>query len=920
MASASDVVELLFRGIDEVSDVTGKIAGSVGELSGKITALAEPFADAADKALLFETALVGLSAAMVGKGIAAASQFQSSFQFTTTLFDASSKAVGTFRQDILDYAQGSTQSIDSINKALQNAIGQGVDYAVSLDVLKESERLAVAQSGSLDSATSLLVGTLKAYGLGMDQAAKLSDQFSITIRDGKISVEQLSALLANVTPIAAAAGVGFDQVGSAIAVLTAQGFRAEPAITGIRNIIEGIIKPTGQAADYANQLGVSFNAQALQAKGLNGVLEDVFKATGGNVEKMAQLFTTSEGLGAALALGGKGASQFAAELSAMANETGVTQAAFEKMANSVELGSQRVKNSIEVAFINLGTPLLDEFGTIQTGVAKIFTGIAKSLESGGALTPVVAALENFGRQIGAVVSSIADNLPVALAKLDFTGLIASFGGLGQEIAGLFNILADGADITTAEGLATALQKIIDAGQSLTVTVTGIVSAFRPMAEAAASATANFHELDQSSKFDFGAFLGSAKLLVDTMNGLGLALLAVGQSGIDMKRVMDVALGSVQVLVNTLQLAFDGMAAAVVAPFAAIAAGLIKMSDLFGTGNSQMAQDAKDIVSYFDAIAENASRNAGELEAGWNKVTGKAADETSALQDQLDKARTSFGQLKPAIQDSNSALTTQVTGLEDSISAVRRYEESIGVVVTANEKLSASAKKGSEDIYALAKNIRVTVSDSTGAIESYNHELSNNATLYEQIGGGTVKATGAFKSVGDSAKETSQKIDEATKKSQEYQLKLLEIASNERIKNIEAVVSLNIAQVEANAKVLEATFASIDTTITSTGDLLGNLFGSLKDLGGIEQSKIQTQIDLENKRRQDALDIQKTLAESQVDLVHAQIRAMERGDAMIQVDGTGLAPQLEAFMWEILKAIRVKANAEFSNYLLGLGTA
>ena len=148
---------------------------------------------------------------------------------------------------------------------------------------------------------------------------------------------------------------------------------------------------------------------------------------------------------------------------------------------------------------------------------------------------------------------------------------------------------------------------------------------------------------------------------------------------------------------------------------------------------------------------------------------------------------------------------------------------------------------------------------------------------------------------------------------------MEIASNERIKNIEAVVSLNIAQVEANAKVLEATFASIDTTITSTGDLLGNLFGSLKDLGGIEQSKIQTQIDLENKRRQDALDIQKTLAESQVDLVHVQIRAMERGDAMIQVDGTGLAPQLEAFMWEILKAIRVKANAEFSNYLLGLGT-
>lgn len=913
MASASDVVELLFRGIDEVSDVAANIAESTANLNKKLVDLAEPFAQAANKALLFETALVGLSAAMVGKGIDASTKFQGAFLFTTTLFEANSAAIGTFRQDILNYALDSTQSIDSINKALQNAIGQGVDYAASLDVLNESERLAVAQAGSLDSATSLLVGTLNAYGLGMDQAAKLSDQFSITIRDGKISVEQLSALLANVSPLAAAAGIGFDQVGSAIAVLTAQSFRAEPAITGIRNIIEGIVKPTGQAADYANQLGVSFNAQALQAKGLNGVLQDVYKATGGNVEKMAQLFTTSEGLSAALALGGKGASQFAAELSAMANETGVTQAAFEKMANSVELGSQRVKNSIEVAFINLGTPLLDEFGAIQSGVAKIFTGIAKSLESGGALTPVVAALENFGRQIGAVVSSIADNLPAALARLDFTGLIASFGSLGQEIAGLFGILSGGADITTVEGLATALQRIIDAGQSLTVTVTGIVSAFRPMAEAAASATANFHELDQSSQFDFGAFLGSAKLLVDTMSGLGLALLAVGQSGIDMKRVMDVALGSVQVLVNTLQLAFDAMAAAVVAPFAAIAAGLVKMSDLFGTSNSQMAQDAKDIVSYFDAIAENASRNADDLKSGWNKVTGESAAETDKLQESLDNARIKFGQLKPVVQETTESIILQTKSWDDVHYQLAKIPDAAGSATRAISDLGAEANKK----IIVAGNIQFDSEPIKNLKKTWDE---NGNPVFSAIGEGAVKATGAFKSVGDAAGDQAKKIEEATKKSQEYQLKLLEIASNERIKNIEAVVSLNIAQVEANAKVLEATFASIDTTITSTGDLLGNLFGSLKDSGGIEQSKIQTQIDLENKRRQDALDIQKTLAESQVDLVHAQIRAMERGDAMIQVDGTGLAPQLEAFMWEILKAIRVKANAEFSNYLLGLGIA
>lgn len=32
-------------------------------------------------------------------------------------------------------------------------------------------------------------------------------------------------------------------------------------------------------------------------------------------------------------------------------------------------------------------------------------------------------------------------------------------------------------------------------------------------------------------------------------------------------------------------------------------------------------------------------------------------------------------------------------------------------------------------------------------------------------------------------------------------------------------------------------------------------------------------------------------------------ALARDEALIQIDGTGLAPQLEAFMWEILNMIR-----------------
>ena len=38
--------------------------------------------------------------------------------------------------------------------------------------------------------------------------------------------------------------------------------------------------------------------------------------------------------------------------------------------------------------------------------------------------------------------------------------------------------------------------------------------------------------------------------------------------------------------------------------------------------------------------------------------------------------------------------------------------------------------------------------------------------------------------------------------------------------------------------------------------------------------------------------------------------------MIKVDGAGLQPHLEAFMWEVLKAIQVRVNADGLKMLLG----
>jgi TP901 family phage tail tape measure protein len=277
MASLQDTIDIVIRAQDEASTAIRGVGSALSAVDEKVQAIAAPFASMADKVLLAQGAITGLGAALVKTGVDEAGKFEQSFKFITTLFEGSSESVSKFRQDILDYASGSTQSLESITNALQEAIGAGVDYSDSLNVLAEAEKLAIAQGATLDETVGLLTDTLQAYGLSMDDASKLSNQFSVAIRDGKVSASELASQLSNVSPIAAAAGVGFDQVGSAIAVLTTQGYPAGQAITAIKAILEGIIRPTADASKYADELGISFGSATLKSDGLQGVLQKVYR-------------------------------------------------------------------------------------------------------------------------------------------------------------------------------------------------------------------------------------------------------------------------------------------------------------------------------------------------------------------------------------------------------------------------------------------------------------------------------------------------------------------------------------------------------------------------------------------------------------------------------------------------------------------
>jgi TP901 family phage tail tape measure protein len=877
MSDASRVVELVFQGVDQTGSAVNSVLSGTQKLTGGVKDLTQPMADLTISAAKLEGAMIATGVAITGLAVKVAGDFDSAFREISTLIDEPVEGLDGFRQSIRDYAVDSTQSLEQVTGAVYNAISAGVDYTDSLSAVRQAEELAVAGKADLDSTLKVLVSSLNAYGASMDEAESYSDALFLTVKQGQTTLPELADSLAAVTSLAATAGVAFPELLSAVAALTKAGTPTSEAITSIRAALSSIIKPSSQAAKLAAELGVEFNASALASKGFAGLLEDVRGATGGNVEQMALLFGSVEGLGAVLDLTGNAAGSFAENLAKMDDRAGTTAVAFDKMAGDIGNANQKIVNAAKDLLIEVGTPLLDAYGGISEAIAAIFKAIGQEL-SGGELKQFSVLLEGMMDDLLAVFQNVAKNLPEALAAADLSGFRNGIEVVRDAIKGLF----DGADLTTAEGLASVIEGLGTSFNLFQTFIAGAIDTLPPFI----AALGNIGEILLSIDPKFAELLGTIggfsliiNKVVGSLDTLLLALIAFGGS----KGAVTVAAGAVKGLVTVLTgpvgltLAFIGLMTQIGKVNEAIAN--------FG-GDNSIQNWANRIVTDMAAVDQAFERQEQRL-----KDSERQHEETlSNIADMMQEFREMGGG-----PETDLDLAEQADALSESFrQAGMHYNSATGEV----SKLS--------DLITKTIDVQDAAADSGRQWVKTIGE--DGIPVFEQVG----------KSFTDEITDPAKKgLDEATQKTEDFLLELEKIASNERIRGMELSVDLNIAQIEADTARIESAFESINTTISSTGDVISSLWGNMGDLSAYDQLGLERQIRKENEAREKAFELQKRMTEAQIREMDARTKRMQQGDAMIKIEGDGLQPHLEAFMWEILRAIQVRVNADGLDMLTGV---
>lgn len=293
------------------------------------------------------------------KALIAAASLDAALREVSTLTNTTAENMEFLRVSLLRLSTTVPSPPELLSQGLYQVISAGItETAAALQVLGISAKAAVAGLTDTFTGVDAITTLLNAYQLSASQAGRVSDVLFTTVKEGKVTFPQLAQAIGNVATSAGIAGVTVEELGAAIATLTKFGLNARKATTALNSLLVSILNPTKEVAEAAERMGIQWNAAALDANGLSGVLSELRRVTGGAAEKVAELVPAIRSFRAAAVLGGKGQAEFNRILIETEDAAGATLIAFEKMNNSLSNQTALLKNQINKFWADLGDKIL----------------------------------------------------------------------------------------------------------------------------------------------------------------------------------------------------------------------------------------------------------------------------------------------------------------------------------------------------------------------------------------------------------------------------------------------------------------------------------------------------------------------------------------------------------------------------------
>lgn len=387
---------------------------------------------------------MGAVTAAIGKGIYDAVKFEQQLANVSTMVRKNvSPTMDGFRKELLRVSKQFGESTETLSKGLYDILSASIPAEKAMTVLEVSAMAAKAGVTETAVAVDAITTLINAYGMSAEDAGYASDILFSTVVRGKTTFAELAPTIGKVATLGAEAGVSMKELGAMIAIMTRRGIESQKATTFLRAAITELLKPTDDAVKTAKSMGIEFGSEALAAKGLTGVLNDLRGMPPDllvkffpNVRSLQAIITTTGEMNEEIDTFNEILSQGSPTIIAFNKNTATSQFRFEQFtktvkATSIEVG-KRFLDSFSETMAKITTWLQGEGGE------RIIGFFGRIADSAAELIPKIF---DFAARMRAFLQWFADaTAPAWNAWRDFFGLI--WGGLKNLVDTVFGFSGD----------------------------------------------------------------------------------------------------------------------------------------------------------------------------------------------------------------------------------------------------------------------------------------------------------------------------------------------------------------------------------------------------------------------------------------------------------------------------------------------
>jgi TP901 family phage tail tape measure protein len=377
-----------------------------------------------------------------------------------------------------DIGKTTKYSAKQAAEGLYSLASAGLNAEEQVKALKSVTDLAAATNYDFARTSEVMVSTVNQFGIGFENASRVSDVFAKAIGGSMANMEKLSNAFRQVGSAADALGYDLEDTTAYLMALYDSGYKGEQAGVALRNALASLVAPTTTAADTFSNLGISIDS----IKGSSDPLREALIQLGESGASTADLMAifgkeTGPKVASLLKIGIDAIDDYEDSLR---NSAGASADAAKEQMNTFDGMLKRLKSQFEGIAIEVGRavlPIAENIVKFAKSIMDAWEKVPQPLKEaltkftaiggiiltvGGAITMMVGGIMKsikVWQEFGAIIGSTGKLLRNLATR--FTGLSSGIGGSVTKMATFQKALATGFQLA---GVAALLAIIVKLGE------------------------------------------------------------------------------------------------------------------------------------------------------------------------------------------------------------------------------------------------------------------------------------------------------------------------------------------------------------------------------------------------------------------------------------------------------------------------